>query len=69
MTQTTDFGDAHLRHWEDAEFLLSDRRFGNANHLYGFSAECGLKAIMRALGMKVDQSGSPTLKKHRVQID
>ena len=29
---------------------------------------CGLKANMKALGMKVDQSGSPTLKKHCVHI-
>ena len=47
----TDFADAHRRHWEDAELLYDHERWANADQLYGFSAECGLKAVMRSLGM------------------
>ena len=45
------WGRALQRHWEDAELLFSEKRLANADHLYGFSAECGLKAVMEALGM------------------
>lgn len=69
MAQPADFEDAHLRHWEDAGFLRSTSRLANADHLYGFSAECGLKAIMQGLGMTVDQHGSPTKRTHRVHIN
>ena len=53
----TDFLDAHARHWKDAELLFNQRRFANADHLYGLSAECGLKHLMRAFGMLVDEAG------------
>lgn len=69
MTHTADFGDAHQRHWEDAELLFSEKRLANADHLYGFSAECGLKAVMEALGMGVDRKGKPTKPKDRVHIE
>lgn len=49
-----DFVDAHRRHWTDAELLYGDRRWPNADHLYGLSAECGLKAVMRRLGMPAE---------------
>ena len=49
-----DFTDAHRRHWTDAELLYSHARWPNADHLYGLSAECGLKAVMRFLGMPAD---------------
>lgn len=64
----SDFHDAHLRHWEDAEYLYLATRMANADHLYGLSAECGLKRLMLAFGMPVDsQRGDPRLsvdKKH-----
>ena len=41
---------AHIRHWKDAEILSGCGRLANADQLYGFSAECGLKAVMKALG-------------------
>lgn len=41
-----DFLDAHKRHWDDAETLFQAVRWANADHLYGMSAECGLKALM-----------------------
>ena len=53
-TLTTDFKDAHDRHWEDAGSLFRDSRWANADHLYGLAAECGLKALMRCFGMGFD---------------
>ncbi len=68
MTQTMDFVAAHRRHWEDAELLLDHERLGNADHLYGFSAECGLKAVMTRLGMPLEPSGDPREREHRKHI-
>ena len=59
MIPPVDFAAAHQRHWSDAELLFDHERLGNADHLYGFSAECGLKAVMRALGMPMDRRGKP----------
>ena len=69
MPRVADFADAHHRHWEDAKSLFALDRWANADHLYGLSAECGLKAVMRALGMQVDDEGKPTEKEHREHID
>ncbi len=44
-----DFLDAHERHWQDAELLLTNQRLANADHLYGMSAECGLKRLCSRL--------------------
>jgi hypothetical protein len=38
------YREAALRHWEDAELLCQNARIANADHLYGFSAECAIKA-------------------------
>ncbi|MCY3845234.1 MAG: SAM-dependent methyltransferase [Acidobacteria bacterium] len=38
---------------DDAELLFEHRRWAAADQLYGFSAECGLKAVMRAHGVSV----------------
>ena len=57
MPHETDYGDAHRRHWEDAELLSKNERFANADHLYGMSAECGLKRMMQSLGMPVGPKG------------
>ncbi len=46
-----DYPAAHRRHWRDAETLFEIDRLGNADHLYGFSAECGLKAVMTRWGL------------------
>lgn len=59
MTLPVDFADAHRRHFGDAELLFMSERLGNADHLYGLSAECGLKAVMERLGMPVDATGLP----------
>ena len=63
-----DFLDAHLRHWEDAELLWEAQHWANADHLYGLSAECGLKRLMLAFGMSVDTEGVPT-KRDKVHAD
>ena len=59
MRYPADFADAHRRHLDDAELLLAHHRWANADQLYGLSAECGLKAVMRVLGMPVDVRGRP----------
>lgn len=63
-----DFRDAAERHWEDAEYLSADTRTANADHLYGLSAECALKAVMLALGMAIRPDGAPDDRRHRVHI-
>jgi hypothetical protein len=49
-----DYLDAHERHWHDAELLMGQQRWANADHLYGMAAECGLKRLMLAFGMPYD---------------
>ena len=51
-----DFYDSQIRHLRDAHILFSMSRFANADHLYGFSAECGLKGLMLKLGMGFDST-------------
>ncbi len=63
----SDFLDAHHRHWEDANHLLAASHLANADHLYGLAAECGLKRLMIAFGMRVDSAtGRPTDRADRV---
>jgi len=69
MSHPADFHDAHLRHWQDAELLFRHDRWANADQLYGLSAECGLKAVMRRLGMRVRSDGAPEQSKHRQHVD
>lgn len=51
---TEDFLDAMDRHWRDAELLRSGERLANADHLYGLSAECGLKALLEQDGNRIE---------------
>nr|WP_314983427.1 SAM-dependent methyltransferase [uncultured Pantoea sp.] len=51
-----DFVDSHSRHFDDANHLFSINRYANADQLYGFSVECGLKSLMMAFGMPFDQN-------------
>lgn len=64
MPTTADFPSAAKRHWHDANLLEVNGRTGNSGQLYGFSAECGLKALLIALGYPCDPDGSPKKKKH-----
>ena len=69
MPRPADFKDAHIRHWEDAELLFHHTRWANSDHLYGFSVECGLKAVMAKLGMQLDAFGSPKEDQHRKHVN
>ncbi|RJL21386.1 SAM-dependent methyltransferase [Pectobacterium polaris] len=51
-----DFLDSHRRHLDDANNLFTGNRFANADQLYGFSVECGLKSLMLAFGMPFDSA-------------
>ena len=53
----TDFIDAHERHHDDADHLHASARYANADHLYGISAECGLKRLMQVFGMPTGPHG------------
>ena len=68
MPRPADFADAHRRHREDADLLFDDARWPNADYLYGLSAECGLKAVMKAPGMQVDSAGMPEERSHRTHV-
>jgi hypothetical protein len=56
---STAFEEAAQRHWDDAELLSDHHRWPNADHLYGFAAECALKAVMVGLGMQLGPTGKP----------
>ncbi|WP_189224282.1 hypothetical protein [Saccharothrix coeruleofusca] len=61
------FGDAARRHHADARALSELGRHGNADHLAGVAAECGLKAIIvEHLGGVVTPTGKP---KHTLAQD
>lgn len=65
---STDFRDAAIRHYIDAGNLLASARYANADHLFGLSAECSLKAVMVGLGMQVTRRGAPKDRAHKVHI-
>lgn len=66
----TNFLDAHQRHWDDAELLFNGSRWANADQLYGLSAECGLKRLMVAFGMRFDMTkGLPADNKDKVHTN
>jgi hypothetical protein len=64
-----DFRDASERHWDDSEYLFTDTRLANADHLLGLAAECALKAVMQFLGMPLRADGAPAGDRHRKHID
>jgi hypothetical protein len=66
---STDYFDAATRHQKDASLLFENKRWPNADQLYGLAAECALKAIMQALGMPLWDDGAPKERKHRRHID
>lgn len=43
------YADAALRHWHDAQLLEEENRVENADHLYGFAAECAIKKVLVVL--------------------
>lgn len=54
---TTDFYNAFLRHMADADLLLNNNRWANADHHYGLAAECLLKALLLRQGVSSDAHG------------
>ncbi len=65
-----DFLDAHRRHLCDADYLFSTSHLANADHLYGMAAECGLKRLMIAFGMKIRATdGAPDKREDREHAD
>lgn len=53
----TSYAEAARRHLIDAEALFQSGRQANAGQLYGFVAECGLKALLIASGVPADADG------------
>lgn len=65
----TDFRDAAERHWHDGGTLFSDDALANADHLFGLSAECALKAVMEPMGMTLNADGKPSERRYRIHIN
>lgn len=67
-----DFRQAAKRHFKDAELLMDQARQANAGHLYGFAAECGIKALLVWKGYPSDPVSGEIIekksKKFRVHI-
>ena len=40
------YTEAALRHWTDGLLLERERRLSNADHLFGFAAECAIKVAL-----------------------
>lgn len=69
-TTSVDYQQATKRHFNDGVLLEHAQRIPNAGQLYGFGAECGLKALFVALGVPVDANGDLDKNtKLRVHID
>jgi hypothetical protein len=47
---TTNYGQAALRHWNSSRALAADGHLQDAAYLAGYVGECGLKAVIVALG-------------------
>ena len=47
--------------------LFDSGRWANADQLYGFSAECGLKSVMQHLGMPLDEGLPP--REYRMHVN
>ena len=62
MPVPEDFSNAASRYWLDANFLHNDSRLATADHLFGVSAECALKAVMVSL------SGAKLLRRYKVHL-
>ena len=66
LTPSVDYMAAARRHYDDARVLLADGRKANAGQLFGFTMECGLKALLIACGVVPDADGSvPDTRKFR----
>lgn len=43
------YSDAAFRHWKDAQLLERENCVENADHHYGFAAECAIKKVLVVL--------------------
>jgi hypothetical protein len=59
LLRPADFPASARRHLDDAKLLEANSRLPNAGHLYGYAAECGLKALLIWHGHPTDAEGSP----------
>ena len=64
----TDFHNAFYRHATDADLLLDQKRWANADHHYGLAAECALKAILLQQGIS-SKDGDMTEHKYKQHIN
>ncbi|MBG0661214.1 hypothetical protein [Enterobacter roggenkampii] len=63
--QAVNFLASAKRHIKDGDFLSEHGCTENAGQLYGFVAECGLKALFILLGnFPTDSDGNPLRNKH-----
>lgn len=73
MPKTVDFLAASKRHYKDAELLTNSGRIPNAGHLFGFAAECGLKALLVSYGLNTDPNTGdifePRPHKYKTHVD
>ncbi len=46
---TACYGEAAMRHYRDGKLLVDNRRFPNADQLFGFAAECAIKSALMEL--------------------
>jgi hypothetical protein len=56
-TAQVDYAEAARRHLHDAERLFTSGRHANAGQLFGFAAECGLKAMLIACKVPSGRDG------------
>ena len=57
LKPSTNYSEAARRHLVDAEFLFASNRKANSGQLYGFVAECGMKALLIACKVPTDIDG------------
>ena len=58
VTKRVDYAGCARRHLDDATRLHQSGGHANAGQLYGFSVECGLKALLIHSGTPADADGS-----------
>ena len=63
------FHKAAKRHFLDANLLLSHKRLANAAQLYGFCAECGIKALLIWHGLPETDTGDIDTKNNNKKSD
>ncbi|WP_156350886.1 hypothetical protein [Pseudomonas sp. EGD-AK9] len=58
VSSKVDYLASSRRHIQDAYLLHSRGRLANAGQLFGFSVECGLKAVLVGYGVTTDTDGN-----------